>query len=834
MRFALAEQAWHFWNGTTWIAANALPFGPAGGDLTGTFPNPTVVGLQGRSVPNLSPSQGQVLQWNGTEWVPGTIPSGGSGGGGVTYFLNENTAPDAPTAGLAGNTKELGVVADALQTTSTKINVSTGGTFDEVAAFVTDLNVPDATAIPAGLWDFNIWATTTAAGVKKCSIRTKLYKYDGTTATLLSTAEPVLLFNGATLTQYAVTIVVPPTAVLVTDRLYVTVEATAVGASVDVTLYFGNNTPSHVLSTVQAVQGTGVLHVINGVLQSPATPVSLTADVSGVLPIANGGTNTSAIPTDGQLLIGNGTDYTLNTLAADPGISVANGPGTITVGNTGILAVGVAAPITSTGGQSPTIGLAASGVAAGSYGTASAVSTIAVTSQGIVTSAVDTPIQIAEAQVTNLTSDLAGKVPTTRAVNAGTGLTGGGALTSDVTIAMPNVGTAGTYGSASVVPVTTTDAQGRVSNVVNTSIQIAEAQVTNLTSDLAGKVPTTRAVNAGTGLTGGGALTSDVTIAMPNVGTAGTYGSASSVAVVTTDAQGRVSNAVTTPINISAAQVTSGTFPPAVSVQNMYQQASSQVSGGSAALAYGEVIYYTTSGGSASTPAVDRARANVAATCATTMGLVAQTSIPNGTSGTVITQGILVGNPLGNPPYLNTNAFQQGDILYVDTAVAGVLTNVKPTYPNVAIPVGIVLVRNQYTGAIYVNPTTGLDATPNVKTLSGSSKITLSAPGTTSIAATLFNGPPAVEYLALDFSGAGNVTLSGGPIASLTANDYGRNLIIHNVSTKTVTFNAGGTTFLSGGVALVLNPNSLVSFMWSFVGGGVGRWLQMTPAITVT
>ena len=53
----------------------------------------------------------------------------------------------------------------------------------------------------------------------------------------------------------------------------------------------------------------------------------------------------------------------------------------------------------------------------------------------------------------------------TVSINAGTGLTGGGNITATRTISMPNVGTAGTYGSATQVPVITTDAQGRVSNV---------------------------------------------------------------------------------------------------------------------------------------------------------------------------------------------------------------------------------------------------------------------------------------------------------------------------------------------------------------------------------
>jgi hypothetical protein len=58
---------------------------------------------------------------------------------------------------------------------------------------------------------------------------------------------------------------------------------------------------------------------------------------TGVIPVASGGTGLSTIPTNGQLLIGNGTGYTLNTLGVGAGISVTNGVGTITVANTGVL-----------------------------------------------------------------------------------------------------------------------------------------------------------------------------------------------------------------------------------------------------------------------------------------------------------------------------------------------------------------------------------------------------------------------------------------------------------------------------------------------------------------
>ena len=52
---------------------------------------------------------------------------------------------------------------------------------------------------------------------------------------------------------------------------------------------------------------------------------------------ANGGTGVSAIPVNGQLLIGNGAGYTLNTLTPGAGIGVTNAAGSITLANTGVL-----------------------------------------------------------------------------------------------------------------------------------------------------------------------------------------------------------------------------------------------------------------------------------------------------------------------------------------------------------------------------------------------------------------------------------------------------------------------------------------------------------------
>lgn len=61
------------------------------------------------------------------------------------------------------------------------------------------------------------------------------------------------------------------------------------------------------------------------------------ADVTGVLPVANGGTGSGSY-TDGQLLIGNtasGNTLTKATLTAGSGISITNGGGSITIASSG-------------------------------------------------------------------------------------------------------------------------------------------------------------------------------------------------------------------------------------------------------------------------------------------------------------------------------------------------------------------------------------------------------------------------------------------------------------------------------------------------------------------
>jgi hypothetical protein len=64
--------------------------------------------------------------------------------------------------------------------------------------------------------------------------------------------------------------------------------------------------------------------VLSGNPEGLATPIS----------VASGGTGLASTPTNGQLLIGNGSGYTLATVTAGAGIAVTNGVGTVTVATT--------------------------------------------------------------------------------------------------------------------------------------------------------------------------------------------------------------------------------------------------------------------------------------------------------------------------------------------------------------------------------------------------------------------------------------------------------------------------------------------------------------------
>jgi hypothetical protein len=114
-------------------------------------------------------------------------------------------------------------------------------------------------------------------------------------------------------------------------------------------------------------------------------------------------------------------------------------------------------------------------------------------------------------QFTNIAA--VGAVPSTRQINTGSGLGGGGDLSANRTLFILPAGvddsmltttgvTAGSYGSAENVPVLTINAQGRVTAATNTPIVLSNY------------VPTSRTITAGAGLSGGGDLSANRSFAV--------------------------------------------------------------------------------------------------------------------------------------------------------------------------------------------------------------------------------------------------------------------------------------------------------------------------------
>jgi hypothetical protein len=161
-----------------------------------------------------------------------------------------------------------------------------------------------------------------------------------------------------------------------------------------------------------------------------ATATSAT-NVTGTVAVANGGTGITTAPSNGQLLIGNGTGYTQATITAGTNVSITNTAGGITINSTN-----GGGTVTSVGGTGSVNGITLSGTV-----TSSGSLTLGGTLSGV-----------------SLTSQVSGTLPVG---NGGTGVTtstgtGSVVLSSSPVLTTPNIGTpsAATLTNATGLPLT--------------------------------------------------------------------------------------------------------------------------------------------------------------------------------------------------------------------------------------------------------------------------------------------------------------------------------------------------------------------------------------------
>ena len=721
----------------------------------------TVVAIQNNPVGAGTPADGQVLTWNGSAWVPGSQASGGSGGGGQTYFLNEGTNGAGVVPVVTNVTvKELGLVAEGQPGTSvTSVTLNSDGvTFIPVAGFVTDVNKPALSAIPAGVWDFNIWAAPVVSQANTVLLRTAVYAWDDQQQqlTLLATGAVASLYESSQIIQYVSSALLPQTALNTTDRIYVQIEATATISQQSVNVYFGDATPTHVHTTLPSVAGTGIVHVINGVVQSPASAIDLAAGISeviGVLPVTNGGTGLSAIPQYNQLLVGDGQGYGLSTLTNGPGISISNNnQGVLTVGNTGVTSVdasGGSTGLTVSGGPVTTTGTLTLGGTLNVNNGGTGLSSTPANGQLLVgngngfTSTTLTPgtgILIANGSGSVTISN--GGVTSVDASGGLTGLTfSGGPVTTTGTLTLDgtlNVGhggtglattptsgqllignnagfTLGTLQAGTGISVTNGQGSVSVSNTGVTSVNVSGG-TTGLTFS-GGPVTTTGTVtmagtlgvgNGGTGLTASGAagnilVSNGSGLASVAVSKDATLNSTGQLTV--TGVQGTQFSALT-PTNGQLMQYNSvsSSWEPTTPT-SILQSTYTRILAVGSSLVKGDVVVAVNAGGSPTNYIpVSKATATTADGSYPVVGIVNDVTIAQNAFGNAIITGLISG--------IDTSGLVQRRPVYIDT-VAGKLTSTKPAQPNYVFQLGYCIDQNA-SGSIWVSPQSVID-TKNLK-----------------------------------------------------------------------------------------------------------------------
>ena len=143
------------------------------------------------------------------------FPTTTGGGSSVAYYMNGSVNQGT----FGGNTYyEMSQTA----ITGTNADFSLTNTAGYIAQFITDANDPALLSIPVGAWNVGAYFSASTNGGTS-SFYVELYKYDGSTFTLIASSStfPEVITNTTTVDLYTTSIAVPLTTLTATDRLAV-------------------------------------------------------------------------------------------------------------------------------------------------------------------------------------------------------------------------------------------------------------------------------------------------------------------------------------------------------------------------------------------------------------------------------------------------------------------------------------------------------------------------------------------------------------------------------------------------------------------------------------